>query len=129
MLKDVNGISQQHMGNQPHWQRLTDAMMAPQIYGPLLAEVSRIISEAIATDPARPQINSREASVDALDALGPAWQALFAERFQRFPHLADHGVFGMALWFHIVNLPDTWYFSGVADPYGSGQDAIQYWRP
>ena len=128
MLIDLQRAAQPAIGGQPHWAYLIDVMLDPVIFEPLLAAVVGVVVDAIATNPARPQINSREAGARVLEAIGLRWQAEFSRRFPRFPNDAARGVFGMALWHHLAGRTETWCFSGIADPYGHGQDATYYWR-
>lgn len=128
MLVDLHGNPQAAIGSQPHWAMLTAVMADPVVFGPLQAEIARLIAAAIAANPARPYISSRQAGADALQAIGSTWHAEFPRRFPTFPNGAASGVFGMALWHYLAGHPDRWCFSGVADPYGHGRDSTDYWR-
>ena len=128
MLEDLNGNLQPAFGTQPHWLMLRAVMADPIVYDPLQAEVVRLVTDAIAANPGRPFIGSRQAGAEALAAIASTWHAEFPRRFPRFPNGADRGVFGMALWYYLVGRPDRWCFKGVDDPYGHGQDSKDYWR-
>lgn len=128
MLEDLNGNVQPAFGRQPHWSMLREVMADGAIFDPLRAEIVRLVGAAIAANPARPYISSRQAGAETLDALGSAWHAEFPRHFPGFPNGAARGVFGMALWNYLVGHPDRWCFSGVTDPYGHGQDSTDYWR-
>jgi hypothetical protein len=128
MLIDLNRTAQPAIGAQPHWEYLVAVMLDPVVYGPLLAAVLGVVVDAITANPARPEINSRDAGASVLQTIGSQWHAEFSRRFKRFPNGAARGVFGMALWHHLAGRPETWCFSGIPDPYGHGQDATQYWR-
>lgn len=129
VIKNLNGDMQAAFGAQEHWGMLRAVMADPIIYGPLESEVARFVAVAIATDPIRPFISSRQAGAQALDAIGSSWHAQFSRRFPGFPNGAARGVFGMAMWHYLAVHPDEWCFSGVADPYGYGQDSTDYWQP
>jgi hypothetical protein len=128
MLIDLKRAAQPAIGVKPHWAYLIAVILDPVIYDPLLAAVVGVVVDAIAANPARPQINSREAGARVLETIGSQWHAEFSRRFPRFPNGAARGVFGMALWHHLAGRTETWCFSGVADPYRNSQDATQYWR-
>ena len=128
MLEDLNGNPQPAVGTQQHWLIFHAVMADPVVYGPIQAEVVRQVADAIAATPTRPRISSRQAGAEALEAVRPAWHAVFARRFPNLPNGAARGVFGMALWHYLVGHPDRWCFSGVADPYGHGQGSTDYWR-
>lgn len=128
MLEDPNGNPQPPFGSQPHWAYLHAIMADPVVFVPLQTEVIRLVTAAIAANPARPFISSRQAGADALESVGSGWHAEFPRRFPNLPNGAARGVFGMALWHYLAGHPDRWCFSGVADPYGHGQDSTDYWR-
>lgn len=128
MLVDLNGVIQPTVGNQPHWSMFAAVMADPVVYDPLHVEITQIVADAIAANPNRPQISSRQAGAEVLQAIGSRWHAEFPRRFPNFPNGAERGVFGMALWHYLAVHPDKWCFSGIADPYGHGQDATEYWR-
>jgi hypothetical protein len=129
MLQDINGNPQPAFGTEPHWAMLRTVMADPTIFAPLQAQITRIVGDAIAANPARLYISSRQAGAEALQAIVSTWHAEFPRRFPAFPNGADRGVFGMALWHYLVGRSDLWCFTGVADPYGHGQDSKGYWRP
>lgn len=128
MLEDINGNVQPAAGTTGHWAMLAAVQLDPVVYGPLQTEVIRIVADAIAANPAGPYISSRHAGADALEQIGSRWHAEFPRRFRGLPNGAERGLFGMALWNYLVAHPDTWRFTSVADPYGHGQDAKEYWR-
>jgi hypothetical protein len=128
MLENINGISQAAFGTQPHWSMLHAVMLDAAIYVPLQAEITRLVVAAINANSIRPFINSRQNGAEALELIGSAWHAQFARRFPGFPNGAARGVFGMALWYYLAGHPDRWSFVAVADPYGYGQESVNYWR-
>jgi hypothetical protein len=128
MLEDINGKPQLAFGSQPHWSMLRSVMADPTIFGPLQAMVVKLVASAIAANPARPFISSRQAGAETLEAIGSVWHAEFARHFPNFPNGAARGVFGMVLWHYLVGDLNRWCFSGVTDPYGYGQDSTDYWR-
>ncbi|MDB5335982.1 MAG: hypothetical protein JWN70_1601 [Planctomycetaceae bacterium] len=129
MILDLNNQPLRAIGTQPHWAMLTAVMADPVVFNPLNFEVTQLVAAAIAANPTRPFISSRQAGADVLRRLGTTWHAEFPRRFPAFPNGAERGLFGMALWNYLASHPDRWYFAGVADPYGYGQDSTDYWRP
>ncbi len=128
MLEDLSGNSQPAFGSQAHWTYLRAVMTDSVVFAPLQAEVIRLVATAIAANPTRPFISSRESGAEALQAVGTTWHAEFPRRFPNIPNGVARGVFGMALWHYLVGHSDRWCFSGIADPYGHGQGSIDYWR-
>jgi hypothetical protein len=128
MLVDLNGLAQPAVGTQPHWAMFTAVAGHADIFDPLRAEVVRLVNAALAANPQRPFIDSRQAGADALLALSTWWHGEFPRRFPQFPNGAERGIFGMTLWNYLATHPDRWCFAGVADAHGYGQDATQYWR-
>lgn len=126
---DDNHRSKAEFGAQPHWELLRKVMRT-DLYAPLEAEIVRLVNEAIATNPSKPFISSRQAGADALASISIDWHARFNREFQHFPNGSAAALFGMALWHYLATRDeDEWRFTGVADPYGFGWDATAYWRP
>jgi len=129
MLVDLDGHSQPAVGTQDHWAMFRDFAAEPDLFNPLLAEIAKLVSDAVAATPARPFIDSRQAGAQVLSSLTSWWHGEFPRRFSRFPNGAERGIFGMCLWNYLARLTDqVWCFSGVEDAHGYGQSATQYWR-
>jgi hypothetical protein len=128
LIFDVNGNPQPDIGTQDHWQMLVAVMADPVVYGPLRVQVERIVDAAITSNTTPPYINSRVSGEAVLSSIGGTWHAEFARRFPNLPNGAARGVFGMALWHNIAMRQDRWCFNRLADPYGYGQPATEYWR-
>jgi hypothetical protein len=128
VLVDLSGNVQPPVGTAPHWAMFTALSAEPTLYGPMRAQLVQVVNDAIATNPARPYIDSRQAGARVLEALGSWWHGEFPRKFIAFPNGAERGIFGMALWNYLAGHPDRWCFSNIADSHGYGQDATQYWR-
>ena len=129
MLFDIGGrVPTDDSGTEPHWTRFTTLSGHPDLFDPLWSEVVRLVNVAIAANPHRPAIDSRQAGADALSSLSSWWHGEFPRRFPQWPNGSDRGLFGMALWNYLATLPDRWHFAGIADAHAYGQDAKQYWR-
>lgn len=128
MLVDLNGNMQPQVGTQPHWAMFAAFSTHPDLFDPMLQEIAQLVNGAVAANPARPWVDSRQAGEAAIGAMTSWWHGEFSRRFAHFANGSQRGIFGMSLWNYLARSAHLWSFSAIGDSHGYGQDATQYWR-